>query len=88
MPYVSSTATTFKGGGQALSFKCGSQAALEPYIKGNTPAVDGTFYLTNDTSRLYVGNNGKAIPVNQGVITVANINALPTPPCTLLFPFS
>lgn len=79
MPYVSSTATTFKGGGQALSFKCGSQAALEPYIKGTTAAVDGTFYLTNDTSRLYVGNNGKAVPVNQGVITVANINALPTP---------
>lgn len=79
MPYVDSTATTFKGGGQALSFKCGSQAALEPYIKGTTVAVDGTFYLTNDTSRLYVGNNGKAVPVNQGVITVANINALPTP---------
>lgn len=83
MPYVSSTATTFKGGGQALSFKCGSQAALEPYIKGaaagGQAAVDGTFYLTNDTSRLYVGNNGRAIPVNQGVITVANIASLPTP---------
>lgn len=83
MPYVSSTATTFKGGGQALSFKCGSQAALEPYIKGaaagGQAAVDGTFYLTNDTSRLYVGNNGKAVPVNQGVITVANIASLPTP---------
>ena len=78
MAYVDSTATTFKGGGQALSFKCGSQAALAPYIAGTKTAVDGTFYLTNDTSRLYVGNNGKAVPVNQGVINVASVSALPT----------
>lgn len=78
MAYVNSTATTFKGGGQALSFKCGSQAALEAYIKGTKTAQDGTFYLTNDTSRLYIGNNGKAIPVNQGVITVESVSALPT----------
>lgn len=77
MAYVNSTATTFKGGGQALSFKCGSQAALEAYIKGTKTAQDGTFYLTNDTSRLYVGNNGKAVPVNQGVITVATLLELP-----------
>ena len=62
--------------GMALGFKCGQQAALAPYIAGTTPAIDGAFYLTTDTFRLYVGSNGKAVPVNQGILSVPNSAAL------------
>jgi hypothetical protein len=58
-----------------VMFKRGSQANLAAYINGTTPAAEGTFYLTSDTNRLYVGKNGKAVPVNQGVIAV---DSLPT----------
>ena len=61
-----------------VMFKRGSQANLAAYINGTTPAAEGTFYLTSDTNRLYVGKNGKAVPVNQGVITVESISKLPT----------
>jgi hypothetical protein len=81
------------GAGDMLQFKCGTQDALGPYIVGlqgtytnkdgqsiaGKQATDGTFYLTNDTSRLYVGNGGKAVPVNQGVISVATTDDLPKP---------
>lgn len=80
------------GAGDMLQFKCGTQEALEAYILGagqtatingksvtGREATDGTFYLTNDTSRLYVGNGGKAVPVNQGVISVKTTDDLPSP---------
>lgn len=80
------------GAGDMLQFKCGTQDALEAYILGagqtatingksviGKAATDGTFYLTNDTSRLYVGNGGKAVPVNQGVISVKTTDDLPNP---------
>ena len=80
------------GAGDMLQFKCGTQEALEAYILGagqtatingksvtGKAATDGTFYLTNDTSRLYVGNGGKAVPVNQGVISVKTTDDLPNP---------
>lgn len=80
------------GAGDMLQFKCGTQEALEAYILGagqtatingksvtGKAATDGTFYLTNDTSRLYVGNGGKAVPVNQGVISVKTTDDLPSP---------
>ena len=80
------------GAGDMLQFKCGTQEALEAYILGagqtatingksvtGKAATDGTFYLTNDTSRLYVGNGGKAVPVNQGVISVKTTDDLPKP---------
>lgn len=40
-------------------------------------ATDGYFYLTTDTHRLYVGQGEALVPVNEGVLTVANIEALP-----------
>ena len=62
-------------------FLQGNQTKLNDLIT-NGGATEGAFYLTNDTHRLYVGrNNGtKTIPVavNEGVVTVANVNALPT----------
>lgn len=75
--------------GMNIGFKCGTQANLEKYILGagvnktingvavtGAAAADGVFYLTTDTNRLYVGNNGKAVPVNQGIRTVTNTTEL------------
>ncbi|MDD6022169.1 MAG: hypothetical protein PUB94_05930 [Oscillospiraceae bacterium] len=41
-----------------------------------TTATDGIFYLTTDTHRLFVGQGTALAPVNQGVIEVANVDAL------------
>lgn len=63
--------------GKNINFLLGTQSNLEKYIAGTTSAADGTFYLTNDTHRLYIGTSeGKAVPVNEGVITVASLEAL------------
>ena len=59
-----------------VMFKRGAQSDLAKYLStGGSQAIDGAFYLTSDTNRLYVGKdlgsgNIKAVPVNQGVITV------------------
>jgi hypothetical protein len=42
-----------------VMFKRGSQANL-----ATATIVNGAFYLTNDTNRLYIGKDGKAVPVN------------------------
>lgn len=65
-----------------VMFKRGAQADLQKYILGTTQAVEGSFYLTSDTNRLYIGkkdsdNKIKAFPVNQGVISVDSIGSLP-----------
>lgn len=58
-----------------VMFKRGTQAALKPYLTSG--AVEGTFYLTSDTNRLYVGNaDGVAVPVNQGILSVGSFDAL------------
>ena len=63
--------------GSQVQFLLGTQADLEPYIKGTSKAINGTFYLTNDSHRLYVGNKeGKVVPVNEGVTTVDNLTLL------------
>lgn len=54
-----------------VCFKRGTQAALS-----SATASDGTFYLTTDTHRLYVAQGNEIVPVNEGVITVANVAAL------------
>ena len=54
-----------------IMFKRGLQASLP------TQGQDGCFYLTTDTHRLYVGQGTNVVPVNQGVINVANVNSLP-----------
>ncbi len=60
-----------------VGFKMGTQTALDELLK-NGGAVPGTFYLTSDTNRLYIGKDGGSIkPVNAGIITVANTNSLP-----------
>ena len=53
-----------------LKFLRGLQSALP------TAGTDGYFYLTTDTHRLYTSIDGKVVPVNEGVTTVANIDAL------------
>lgn len=66
--------------GSNVKFLLGSQDALKKYINagtGHVQAENGTFYLTQDTHRLYVGNkDGYAVPVNEGVSTVATIEDL------------
>ena len=63
-----------------VMFKRGTQADLLKYINGTTQAVEGSFYLTSDTNRLYIGKKVgdvvKAVAVNQGVITVSSLTAL------------
>lgn len=68
--------------GKNIQFLLGTQQNLEKYIKGpslpgGATATEGSFYLTNDTHRLYVGTaSGTAVPVNEGVITVADLDTL------------
>lgn len=62
-----------------IGFKLGTQSAMNTLLGQGTSAnaAHGTFYLTSDTHRLYIGNSdGSISPVNQGVITVANVAAL------------
>ena len=73
-------AGTINPGGN-IKFLLGTQDSLENYIVGKNGAVaeNGAFYLTNDTHRLYVGtSDGKAVPVNEGVITVQDVGNLPS----------
>lgn len=67
-------------------FKQGLQASLDQ-IRSNLTATEGTFYLTTDSHRLYIGRiNGQgqtanacdAVPVNEGVTYINNLNELPT----------
>ena len=60
-----------------VGFKMGAQTALDDLLK-NGGAVPGTFYLTSDTNRLYIGkDDGSIKPVNAGIITVTNTSNLP-----------
>lgn len=71
-------------------FKRGTQSNLTKYLydytgSDRTTAVEGCFYLTSDTNRLYIGKDFggaigvKAVPVNQGAIPVDTVNNLPIP---------
>ena len=60
-----------------VMFKRGLHSAL--FNTNGTPKItvnDGTFYLTTDTHRLYVGQGNQMVPVNEGVTTVTNVAAL------------
>lgn len=62
-----------------IGFKMGTQSSLDTIIAAGTGAIHGTFYLTSDTHRLYVGNsNGTISPVNEGILTIASLSALET----------
>lgn len=68
-----------------VGFKLGTQAKVDALLKTpGTLVVEGSFYLTSDTHRLYIGQkataedtNAQLFPVNEGVITVANVADLP-----------
>lgn len=67
--------------GKNVLFLQGTQTKLNE-LMNNGGAKEGAFYLTNDTHRLYIGRavNGvtKPVAVNEGVVTVATIDDLPT----------
>ena len=47
-----------------ILFKRGEQAALNT-LKTNNQGIDGAFYLTEDTHRLYAGIGNKIVDLNQ-----------------------
>lgn len=53
-----------------ILFKRGSQSVLNT-LKTNNQGIDGAFYLTEDTHRLYAGIGSKIVDLNQ-YITVVN----------------
>lgn len=62
--------------GSNVCFLLGTQAKLNTMMTGKSGA-NGTFYLTSDTHRLYVGtSDGSVQPVNEGVTTIENLAAL------------
>lgn len=64
--------------GVNLGFKVGPQAKIDTIIANGSGAVEGVFYLTYDTHKLYIGvASGSVTPVNEGVVTVASVAALP-----------
>lgn len=63
-----------------VGFKLGPQSALDDLLILGTGAnaTPGSFYLTSDTHRLYIGQEDKSIvPVNEGIITVETLDDLP-----------
>ena len=73
--------------GAKVKFLHGTQSNLNSYIEENASnygrAVEGAFYLTTDTHRLYVGRKVDSthivpMPVNEGVTRVATQNDLPS----------
>lgn len=70
-------------GNVGIKFLQGTQSALNALMTSQD-ATEGAFYLTSDTSRLYVGRKLLSdstkvvpVPVNEGVTTVANVDSLP-----------
>ena len=53
-------------------FKRGLQARLP-----ESNIVDGAFYLTTDTNRLYIGNNDKLVELNKSITVVESVSDLP-----------
>lgn len=58
-----------------VGFKKGTQSNLETLMGTPANIEEGTFYLTSDTHRLYIGQMGandtkEIVAVNQGIITV------------------
>ena len=53
-------------------FKRGRQANLP-----KSDIIDGAFYLTTDTNRLYVGNNTELVELNKSITVVKTVSDLP-----------
>ena len=61
-----------------VRFLRGSQAGLNTLMTNKTGIKEGSFYLTNDTNRLYFGKSAtELVALNEGVITVEAIANLP-----------
>ena len=61
-----------------VSFLRGSQAKVDELLTSKTGIIEGAFYLTNDSNRLYFGKAvNDLVALNQGVITVSAVSALP-----------
>lgn len=62
----------------AVQFLRGTQNALKTLIANNS-GVNGTFYLAEDSHRMYMGiDGGKIVPINDSIISVAAVENLPT----------
>lgn len=62
-----------------VGFLRGSQAGLNTLMADKTGIKEGSFYLTNDTNRLYFGKSAtELVALNEGVTTVAAIANLPS----------
>lgn len=60
-----------------VGFKMGTQDSLNALLKlgKDAGAANGTFYLTSNTNRLYIGKaDGSIAPVNAGIITVDRVS--------------
>ena len=61
-----------------VGFLRGSQAGLNTLMTNKTGIKEGSFYLTNDTNRLYFGKSAtELVALNEGVIAVEAIANLP-----------
>lgn len=63
-----------------VMFKRGEHSALfdsTGNVKTGINVVDGAFYLTTDTNRLYIGNNDKIVELNKSITIVDSFNDLP-----------
>ena len=61
-----------------VGFLRGSQAGLNTLMTNKTGIKEGSFYLTNDTNRLYFGKSAtELVALNEGVTTVEAIADLP-----------
>lgn len=59
-----------------VNFKAGTQSKLNKLSKGQ----NGTFYLTTDSNKLYVGKeNGEVVLLNQDIIKVKRLKDIDTP---------
>ena len=59
-----------------VGFKIGEQSTMDSLLRAgvDAKAVPGTFYLTSDTNRLYIGKEDQSIaPINAGIITVDRV---------------
>ena len=62
--------------GSAVKFKLGTQASLNALKNSQKGWEVGTFYLTSDSSRLYIGQADELALLNKSVEIYKNLNAL------------
>ena len=62
--------------GNAVKFKLGTQASLNALKDSQKGWEVGTFYLTSDSSRLYIGQADELALLNKSVEIYDNLSAL------------